>query len=111
MPISNEEAFDMLAIYFECMKNATVASRIYALRYPLRHHYRRKVFTRLADRLRRTGSIKRSFVQRRKRCRTEDNIINVLAYVELNPHVSTRIIAKDLGLTKTTVIRILKEKR
>ncbi|XP_050300704.1 uncharacterized protein LOC126739181 [Anthonomus grandis grandis] len=39
------------------------------------------------------------------------NIINVLAYVEFNPHLSTRTIAHDLGVNRTTVQNILKEYR
>lgn len=34
MPIANEIAFDMLAVYFECMQNAIIAARMYAIRYP-----------------------------------------------------------------------------
>lgn len=50
-----KEAYDMLAIHFEFMRNATVAARVYAARFPERHHHSRRFFIRLANRSRRTA--------------------------------------------------------
>ncbi|KAF5276184.1 hypothetical protein FQR65_LT03988 [Abscondita terminalis] len=36
MPLRLQEAVDIIAIYFECLENATIAARLYALRYPQR---------------------------------------------------------------------------
>lgn len=81
MPFTNEEAYDMLAIFFKCFENAVIASREYALRYPFRVHYSREVFQRLSRRLRQTGQVQPvPSVRRHRRVRTEDNIINVLAF-------------------------------
>ena len=57
MPFTNEEAFDMLRIYFQCFENAAIAFRQYALRYPLRRRHSRMVFCRLALRLRQHGQL------------------------------------------------------
>lgn len=32
--LKNAESIDMLAVYFECSRNATIADREYAIRYP-----------------------------------------------------------------------------
>ena len=109
--ISNVIGFDMLAVYFELMKNARIAARIYAQRYPDRRHYNYRVFTGLAARLRGTGSIRGNIHRRRRRGRIETNVINVLAYIQINPHVSIRTISGELGISHGTVENILKEHR
>lgn len=107
---SNEEAYDMLRVYFESLQNAVIAEREYAVRYPERRSRSRKVFTRLARRVRETGNVQPISVRNRlRRSRNEENIINVLAYVETEPHLSIRVIARDLGLNYTLVNRILKD--
>lgn len=109
MIFTNEEAFDMLAVYFECMRNATVAARVYAVRFPERRHHSRRVFLRLVNRLRTTGRVNLSVNRRHGRGRTDENIINVLGYVEFNPSFSTRTISRDLGISRTTVQNILRD--
>lgn len=110
MAYTNAEAYDMLAVYFECFQNATLAEREYAVRYTERRHYSRRVFRRLAIRLRQTGSVRPISVPTRTRqVRIEDNVINVLAYVEANPQLSTREISLDLGISATSVFRILRD--
>lgn len=100
----------MLAVYFECFQNAAIAEREYAIRYPDRRHYTRKVFRRMATRLRQTGSVQPIPVPiRRRPIRNEDNIINVLAYVEAEPHVSIREISTEVGVSVASVFRILSD--
>ncbi|KAI4464394.1 beta-galactoside alpha-26-sialyltransferase [Holotrichia oblita] len=43
--------------------------------------------------------------------RTEENIINVLAYIEFDKHVGTRTLSLDMGIARTTVRNILKDYR
>ncbi|KAF5270924.1 hypothetical protein FQR65_LT05391 [Abscondita terminalis] len=90
MPISNQEAFNMLAIYFECFQNATIAGR-----------YCRRVFVRLAQRLLTTGSIHKPAMNRRNRQNNEQNVINILASIEMNPQIGTREISRDLGIPES----------
>lgn len=111
MIYTNEELFDMVGVYFESMRNATVAARVYAQQYPDRRHPSKKVFLRVIHRLRTTGNVHLPVYRRQRRGRTQENIINVLAYIEFNPQLSTRTIAQDLGVTRTTVQNILKEQR
>lgn len=110
MAYTNDEAYDMLAVYFECFQNAAIAERECAVRYPERRHYGRRLFRRMAIRLRQTGCVRpTSGSIRRRPVRNEDNTINVLAYVEADPHLSTREISSDLGVSVPSVFRILKE--
>jgi hypothetical protein len=112
MPFTNAEAYDMIRIYFECFENAAIASRQYAMQYPQRSHFSREVFSRLAIRLRETGNVQPIHAPRRnRRTRIEENIINVLAYVQYDPTLSTRNISNDLGIPKTIVHEILQENK
>ncbi|CAH1115579.1 unnamed protein product [Psylliodes chrysocephalus] len=105
MPLLLEEAVDIIAPYFECLQNATIAARLYALRYGSR------MFTCLANRFRNTGSVLRPLHCRQGTRRTEGNVINVLAYVEFDPQLSVRVISRDLGIPQTTVFGTLEEHR
>lgn len=111
MSYSNAEAYDMLKVYFQSYENAVIASREYAVRYPNRRHYSRRVFRRLAERLIVTGQVQPLRPQNRMRSITQSevNIINVLAYISVDPHLSIRDISRDLGLTHYCVYRILKD--
>ena len=100
MRLINEEAFDIIGVYFECMRNASkrVASRAYATQFSNQRRHTIRVFRRLIDRLRTAGNINLPVHTRRGRGRTEDNIVNVLAYIAYDPHVGTRTLATELGL-------------
>lgn len=112
MTYSNAEAYDMLRIYFQCFENAAIASREYAMQYPQRKHCSREVFSKLARRLQETGNVQpvQAPVRVRRR-RTEENVTNVLAYVQIDPTSSTRKISDDLGEPKTIVHEILKDNK
>lgn len=110
MSYSTAEAYDMLALYFQCHENACVAERVYAATYPDRRHFSRKVFSRLSSCLRQTGQVHPNRVPRRvRRVRNEQNIVNVLGYVQAHPHLGLQRIARDVGVTKSSVQRILKD--
>lgn len=108
MLYTNQEAFDMMMIYGECRQNESMAIRLYAERHPDRRHFRRGVFKRLADKLRTTGSIRN---QRKGRECPEEIVVDVLAAVSQDPHTSTRNIARDRGISQTTVSRVLRENK
>lgn len=110
MHFTNDEAVDMLAVHFECLQNAAVAKRVYAARYPNRRPCDVRVFPRLVGSLRASGCFRPTF-QRRRIGRTQENIHHVLGYIEGNPHVSTRALSLELGISRTTVQNILKDHR
>lgn len=112
MSYSVAEAYDMLAVYFQSFENAVIASREYTIRYPERRHFSRRVFVRLAKRLRETGQVLPIQPRNRSRkTRNEVSIINVLAYIEAYPRRSIRDIEKDLAVPRSVVQRILREER
>ncbi|KMQ90923.1 transposable element tc3 transposase, partial [Lasius niger] len=103
----------MLMIYGECRQNAMQAAALYAARFPDRRHFGRKVFTRLANRLRTTGNVKPEPRQQKQDVlvNNEDMSVDVLAAVTENPHVSTRDIARDRGISQSSVSRILRKNK
>ena len=101
----------MVQAYFECFQNAAIAEREYISLYPNRRHYGGQVFARLVQRLRATGSFRRRIFRRNYITGREDNVINVLAYITFNPHISIRSLSCALGITRSTVHNILKQHR
>ena len=80
------------------------------MQFPERRHFSREVFLRLARRLGKTGNVQPIQAPIRVRTTpTEENIINVLAYVQYDPTLSTRKISDDLGVPKTIVHEILQK--
>lgn len=111
MKISNVEMYNMLAVYFECNQNSTIASRVYAVRYPGQRRYNKRTFARLARRLRENGNVNLPVYRRQANGRTEENTVNILAYILIYPHMGIRQISLDLGIKRSTVHNILKDHR
>lgn len=105
------EYVDMLLVLAECRMNNTAAARVYAQRFPHRRHPSRREFPALVRRARQTGRLSAYPIrcQIYRPYRNEVNIINVLATVEAFPHKSIREIARDTGLSNTTIFRIMKD--
>lgn len=102
---------DMLLIYGECRKNCREAERVYRQRFPDRPTPSYKSFSRVEEKMR-TGffpNLKHSHHQ--KAVRTEENVVNVLAYVAVNPHVSIRTLARECNISRSTIQRILRENK
>ena len=79
------------------------------MKYPDRTHYSRKVFHRLANRVRDTGHVQPLPNQGKtiRRPVREEREVEVIAAALINPHISTRNITSDSGLSQSTVWRIL----
>ena len=104
------DAVDMLLVLGECHQNASQAARIYAERYPERHHPDRRSFSTLCTRLRQTGRVDVQYV--RPRSATSDNVAaDVLAAVAVFPHASSRQIARGRGVSPRSILRILRRHR
>ena len=100
MVFTYEEMVDMLLIYGECFQNAKQAEQRYAERFPVRRHSTRPAFTKTVIRLRETGSL-----SPRKRIRNK-TVTNEAA-VAINPHASSREMEREIGISRTNVLRIL----
>ncbi|KAB0800629.1 hypothetical protein PPYR_06369, partial [Photinus pyralis] len=109
MVFSNREGFDMLMVLGECRQNYRAAERLYAERYPQRPVQSRKVFQRLADRVKMTGEVQPKHNKNRRigRYVQDERAPDILAAVALDPHVSTRRLAIDAGMSQMTAWRIL----
>eukprot|EP00102_Acyrthosiphon_pisum_P006741 XP_003240351.1 PREDICTED: uncharacterized protein LOC100573963 [Acyrthosiphon pisum] len=110
MPHSDK--VDMLFIYWKCQKNSRLAAQTYAQRYPDREHPVHSVFYNLERNLRTYGSFSKrvnNLQQRRGDALGEEVEGNLLAYVRANPRSSTRHVGRELGISHTTVCKILKK--
>ena len=98
---------DMLLIYGECFQNAKQAEQRYAERFPERRHPTRPTFTNIVSRLRETGSLSPRKRIRNKTVTNEAAEVAVLAAVAINPHASSREMEREIGISRTSVLRIL----
>ncbi|KAI4460852.1 selenoprotein f [Holotrichia oblita] len=99
--MDNNELTDMLQVFFECNKNRLEAVRRCSVRFPDREIPDSKIFQRIETNLRNYGSFKKPNTQKRKF--SEDKELNVLLAVQENSQTSTREIAHNIGVSKTTV--------
>lgn len=112
MEWNGENAFNMLMVLGECQQNHSAAAREYALRFPDRPHPSRKVFERLAARVK-SGKLLPTHNKNEeiaRPARQDEASINVLAAIALNPSDSVRNISRDSGIEKSTVQRILHDR-
>ena len=107
MVFTNEEMVDMLLIYREYFQNAKQAEQRYAERFPERHHPARPTFTNIVSRLRETGSFSPRKRIRNKTVTNEEAEVAVLAAVAINSHASSREMEREIGISRTSVLRIV----
>lgn len=102
-----EEQVDMILIYGECQQNSVRARILYSERYPNRILSSCQTFINVCDKLRQTGSLNNRKSECEKRVTHEGNEVGVLAMIARNPHVSSRQIERESGVSKRSVLRIL----
>lgn len=104
-----DEYVDMILIYGECQKNGRRSQNLYRERYPNRETPSFRTFQKVEAKLR-SGFFPSGKQQtpRRNTVQTEENIIHILAYIQVYPHVSTRFLAQELDIGKSTVQRVLR---
>lgn len=111
MVYSNQEAHDMLQIFFESGSIAKTAERLWRERYPERFPHSRKVFTRLSQRIRTEGIVqphhnKGKIIRRRVR---DERSADIIASTMLTPQDSLRRRERDSGVGASTIRRILED--
>jgi hypothetical protein len=83
---------DMILIFGECRQNSRNAARLYADRYPERYYPPHNYFARIVKSLREHGELPGRGVDGRRNGRphesNEDEELQVLAYIHLNPRSS-----------------------
>jgi len=95
----------MLIILDECRDNYKAAELMYNERYPNHSWKSRMALCRLKIR-----SFSNMIWFKRRRHATiinKERLANIIAYVIVNPHASSRLIATESGISQTSVIRIL----
>ena len=88
-----QEYFDMLMVLGKCRKHYRNVQYLYAARYPDRQQKSHMAFKQLADRFWRIGTVKQTRVKRQPIV-SENNATAISAFAALNPHASSRQMAK-----------------
>ena len=101
----------MVFIYAECRQVMRAAVRLYARKYPDRQTPARSVFANIIITFKDTGSVANTIRQQSKTATGEQNSINILAAVAHNPHVNTRQIEHESGVSPRSLRRILHSKK
>ncbi|OXU30683.1 hypothetical protein TSAR_008762 [Trichomalopsis sarcophagae] len=106
---SPNEIVDMIIVLGECHNNHNAAARLYAERLLDRRHPTNVTIHSSTVRARR-GRLAR---QRRRREYNEDDarVVTILVVIHLDPRVSSRQVEKEIGISKTTFLRILNRLR
>jgi hypothetical protein len=107
---SFEEKTEMLLIFGECGRDATLAAETYAARFPQNRAPNHQIFKSLVSSLRERGTFQQSAKSFINPTITHDiNQARVLNLVENNPHIGSREISSQIGISKSSVLRILKK--
>ncbi|KAL1502886.1 hypothetical protein ABEB36_007964 [Hypothenemus hampei] len=103
MAYSNEEKFDMLALYLQSNRNADVTSAKYLETYPERRQPHKTQFRKLVVNLINYGAFQQPKDQ--YNIENENRDQNILKAVIENPKISVRTVERELQLSKSTVHR------
>jgi len=106
---SANHIIDMVMVLGESQNNYRAAARLYAERFPLRRHPSHVTIRALTIRAR-GGHLNR---QRRRHEYDENNarVLTVLAAVHLDRQISSRTIEREIGIPRSTALRILRNLR
>lgn len=106
--LTNEDYFNLIVTYGECGKVIDRTIRCFREKYPDRPEPTRDTLIRIIKNMKDHGSFVKS--RKFKNCsvtKKEDNEINVLAYFRAHPAASIANASTDLGITKSSVFKIL----
>lgn len=101
------EIVDMIMTVGECHGNLTAAADLYAVRFPNRRHPTRRTITNLIMRAR-NGQLHRRRASH-KYNQDDVRVLIILAIIHLNPHISTRNLARQTQIPQRTIVRILEK--
>lgn len=104
IPYSNEEKFDMLALYLQSHRNADITSARYLEMYPERRQPHKTQFRKIVVNLINHGAFEQP---RSGYTENENRNRNILQAVNENPRASVRTVEREIGVSKSTVQRVL----
>ena len=101
---TNAEYGDMMYVYGFCDGSATAAVEEYRRRFPMRRIPDRRVFYKVFNTLRESGTLPSAHVssERARKQNTEEQE-NVLDMVQRSPTTSTRTLSTRIGVSRTRV--------
>lgn len=108
---TNSEYTDMHWVYAECGGNSRAAVRRYMEKFPYRRVPHHSTFAAIHRRLREKGTFtaQKMDTGRQRFVNTVQNEEAILNMVEENPNISTRKVSLELGISKNSVHRALKQ--
>lgn len=106
--LTTAEKIDMIFIYGEARRNVIEALLLYAERYPERNVPSRSSFYRVVKTFSNEGNVHKHKRKRQTTVTGDNNEIAVLAAVAHNPYISSRNISRDSGISRRSVLRILR---
>lgn len=107
---TNEDYLNLILLHGECNKVVDRTIRLFIERFPDRPRPTRDTINRTMTNLRNVGSFVKKTIHREKSVvEDENNEITVLAYFCVNPQNSLKDAEIDLGLSQSSVWRILKK--
>lgn len=107
----NYEKLNMFECYIESNKNKDAALDLYFERYPERQQPEKQIFQRLYHNLSEYGSFVKPRSKNYNKENRERDEINTLACVAADPTISSRNIEKDVGTSKSKILKTLKKHR
>ena len=111
MNFSKEELVDMIYVLGESDRNAFLASRVYAAKYPHRTRPDRKSFERLKERFERTGCVDYEKHERVKPATNDENKFMVMLRLVEDPHKSTRQFGHEFPFSASSASRIIRSEK
>ena len=90
-------------------KNSRRARDLYIGRFPSQTTPSKNTFAYVEQKLRYASCPSgKQKILRRKPSQTQDNVINILAYLQVNSHISTRCLQQECGVSRITIQIVLK---
>ncbi|KAJ8886075.1 hypothetical protein PR048_012281 [Dryococelus australis] len=105
---SNSEKVEIMLIYGECSRIASQVEQLYRERYPDKTPPSRWMCSRLVVKLSVTGNLNLQQCTCRRTRIDQAAEVTVLADVAVNPHVSSRQLEAEIGISNTSAYRIHK---
>lgn len=106
---TSSDIVDILLVLGEAFGNYREAARLYQNRYPNRRHPNDTIIRRLKIRAQQ-GKLTRCRVNR-EYGDDDVRVLAILAAVNINPHISSRQIARQTGIPQRTIVRILRKRK
>lgn len=105
---THAEKCDMIKVYYSAGRNSSTAAESYLTEYPERRQPNRRYFSKLEQNLKTHGNFNK--VRQKYGSRLPENIErNIVNQLEINPRVSVREVATNVGVNNTCVWRVFRK--